>query len=672
MATPDAARTVGDAAQSDTDTTDGREHAAPVPPRDADGTARSTDPASHPPDRGPSDGASSLTIDDVLLPSDRRDVRRLPALIAQAFRLVYRAAPRELLTAGGLQLLAGLSVAAQLLVLRRVLDGVMATGTPNLGALAPDLIAFAALLLLVAVAGLAQGEQQRTLGELVEKYTTGHVMDVATSVDLIAFDEPVFYDRLQRARVNASARPLQIANGVIGLLGSGAAVVAVGATLLWIEPFVAALILVGGLPAVVINRLSSRAFHAYMVRQTPGDRRRSYLYMILSRKEEAQEVRAFDSSDYLRREHDRIYDEKIVDLRRTVRYRLLLGLVSAAITSLVTVGALVLLLAFVRTGRLELADAAVAVGAVVIVAGRIRGLVGASGSLYEGALFLRDFTGFLAVGEHERAKRAASAPPPPPFSTLELDRVSFTYPSRDEPSLQDVSLTLRQGEVIALVGENGSGKTTLTKLLAGLYRPTDGAVRWDGTDVGDVDLAHLREHVTVIFQDFARYYLTAQENVAIGRIEDHDDLAAVRAAAAKAGADGFLAELARGYGSLLGPSFAGGVDLSGGQWQRVALARAYFRDAPVLILDEPTASLDPRGEYEIFQRVRRLAEGHTVVLVSHRFSSVRAADRIVVLDEGRIVDQGSHDELLARGGLYAELYDLQAQGYRDTHGQDRS
>jgi ATP-binding cassette, subfamily B, bacterial len=247
-----------------------------------------------------------------------------------------------------------------------------------------------------------------------------------------------------------------------------------------------------------------------------------------------------------------------------------------------------------------------------------------------------------------------------------MESVSFTYPSRNEPSLSGISLSIEHGEVVALVGENGSGKTTLTKLLAGLYRPSEGTIHWDGRDTAGADLADLRANVAVIFQDFARYFLTAHENVAISRIEKMGDRDLVRRAAERAGADEFLSALPLGYESLLGPAFAGGSDLSTGQWQRVALARAYFRDAPMLILDEPTAALDPRGEYEIFQQVRRLAEGHTVVLVSHRFSSVRAADRILVLQGGRITEEGDHETLLAQDGLYAELFRLQAEGYRDA------
>ncbi len=596
-------------------------------------------------------------------------MRRLPGLIRQAFALVWEAASRELLLAGGLQVAAGLSLAAQLLVMRRVLDqAIVDDGVPDLAGLAPELLLFGVLLVVVAAAGVAQREQQRTLGEYVQKYTTGRVLGVSTKVDLIEYDRPTFHDRLQRARVNASVRPLQIANGVIGLIGGGASVLAVGAALLFIEPAILLLIVVGGIPSVFLNRLSSRVLHAFAVRQTPGDRRRGYLYQILTRKEEAQEVRAFDSSEALRQEHDRIFDERIVDLKTTVRRRTLYGILAGVMAAVVTVGSIVLLLAFVRMGRISISDAAVALAAVVLLAGRIRGLVASTGNLYEGALFLEDFTDFVAAEQHVSSRAATSgsiSPKPlPAFKRIEFEGVGFTYPSRTEPSLQDLTLSIEHGEVIALVGENGSGKTTLIKLLAGLYRPTEGSIRWDGSDVAEFELADLREHVAVIFQDYARYFLTAHENIAISRISQVNDRSRVLMAAERAGAHQFLSSLPAGYDSLLGPSFEGGSDLSIGQWQRVALARAYFRDSPMLILDEPTASLDPRGEYEIFQQVRRLAEGHTVVLVSHRFSSVRAADRILVLEEGRITEEGDHDALLARGGRYAELFGMQAEGYR--------
>ena len=568
--------------------------------------------------------------------------------------------------AGGLQVFAGFSLAAQLLVLKRVLDRTVdAEDIPDLFSLLPELVLFTALLIVVAVAAVAKREQQRLLSEHVAKSTLGQVLDVSTSVDLIEFDRPSFFDRLERARVNASIRPQQIAQGIIGLLGGAATVLAAGAALIILEPLVAGLVVLGGLPALYFNRLSSQAHHAYAVRETPGQRRRAYLFQTLTSKQVAHEVRAFNNGDYIRAEHDRLYDDRIAATRKLVRRQLLFGTLGAVTLSLVTVASLILLLVFVRMGRLSLADAATAVGALLLVGTRLRGLVANGGTLYEGSLFLEDFLDFVQGGQRLASERA-QLPGPPPFSVIELRNVGFTYPSRTEPSLTGITATIRQGEVIALVGENGSGKTTLTKVLAGLYQPSAGQLLWDGTDMTDADPAALREHVAVIFQDFAQYFMSAHENIAMSRPARLGDQAALEAAARDAGAAGFLAALPHGFETLLGPSFAGGSDLSLGQWQRVALARAYFRDSPLLILDEPTASLDPRGEYEIFQQVRQLAEGRTVVLVSHRFSSVRSADRILVMAGGKIIEEGSHDALLALNGLYAELFRLQAAGYAAT------
>ncbi|HEV2918816.1 MAG TPA: ATP-binding cassette domain-containing protein, partial [Actinomycetota bacterium] len=275
------------------------------------------------------------------------------------------------------------------------------------------------------------------------------------------------------------------------------------------------------------------------------------------------------------------------------------------------------------------------------------------------SLFIKDFTSFVAMAPAVEARRPRG-PAPQGFRRLRVEDVSFTYPSGASPAVAGVSMEIGAGEIVALVGENGSGKTTLAKLLCRLYLPHEGRVLWDTTDTATVDPAELRRSVAVIFQDFLHYSLPAAENIGMGRHQRIGDTAAIRGAAIHAGADGFLAELPKGYETVLGPEFEGGKELSIGQWQRVALARAFFRDAPFIILDEPTAALDARAEHELFESIRTLCRGRSVLLISHRFSSVRSADRIYVLDGGRVAESGSHDELMGVGGRLVELFCVRA------------
>jgi ATP-binding cassette subfamily B protein len=304
----------------------------------------------------------------------------------------------------------------------------------------------------------------------------------------------------------------------------------------------------------------------------------------------------------------------------------------------------------------------VAVAGIAIIGARIAGAGYSVSSLSEAGFYLDDFGTFL---EMATVPPQSSVAAPSKFTTITADGISFTYPSSQEPALINVSLEVRAGEVLALVGENGSGKSTLAKILAGLYRPSNGVIAWDGVDVSTIDRAEFSRRVAVIFQDFLRYHLSASDNIGLGRFESAGDRPSIIGAAEQAGAAEMIAKLPSGYDTLLGPEFLGGVDLSVGQWQRMALARAFFRNAPFVILDEPTASLDARAEHELFQRIRSLLEDRTVLLISHRFSSVRTADRIYVLHEGRVVESGSHEELMVHNGRYAEMFRMQAAAYTD-------
>lgn len=612
------------------------------------------------------DPPSSFNIDELLGRVRERPLRRLPRLVADAIRLCWRAARREFVVSVALQAISGVAIAVQLLLARKVVGSVLAAdGQGRFGAILPTLAALALVSAIIAFAATALSEQQRLLAELVGQYAVNQVLEVAASVDLLAYERPSFHNRLQRAMVNAEARPLQMSSGVLGMASAMLAIAGIGGALLVLQPVFLVAILVAYVPAWLLAVRASRVAHDFYVGQTERDRVRLYLRHLLSGKDEAKEVRAFTLSAYLRSRHDRLHQERIDGLRAMVSRRLRLSLLGGLLTSSLTAAAVAFLVWLITTGRLGVAAAAAAAGAVVLLGQRLGSLTSSFGSLFESSLFLEDFTTFVDVMPPMIEARPKLAPPPR-FSLLSVDHVSFTYPSRTEPSLRDVSMHIGAGEVVALVGLNGSGKTTLAKLLAGLYAPGEGVISWDGVDAATYDPDQLRGRVAVIFQDFTKYFLSAAENVGLGRNERLGDRDAIEAAARQSGAHESIIALRDGYDTRLGAQYFGGSDLSVGQWQRVALARAFFRDAPFIVLDEPTAALDPRAELELFDRIRALARGRSVLLISHRFSSVRSADRIYVLSAGEVVEHGSHPELVARGGLYAELFGLQAAAYGPT------
>jgi ATP-binding cassette subfamily B protein len=341
------------------------------------------------------------------------------------------------------------------------------------------------------------------------------------------------------------------------------------------------------------------------------------------------------------------------------------NLVGTALSAAATGVTYAVLLWMLWTGRMELAAGGAAAYAINVGIGKLREIAFTVNRVFEQGLYFADFQGFCDLSQR-RAEPAPGGVAPPAFREIRLERVTFSYPDADRPAVRDVSLTLRRGEVVALVGENGSGKSTLAALLAGLYRPQHGTVTWDGHDATGLDPDTLRERVAVVMQEPTRWPLSARLNITIGRYERLAQTRDVHAAARAGDAHEFVMELARQYETLLSRHFTDGADLSGGQWQRLAVSRAFYRDAPLLICDEPTANLDARAEHSVYQRLRELAAGRTVVLITHRMASVREADRIYVLDHGAIVEQGDHQELMAADGIYRQLFTLQASAYQSA------
>ncbi len=577
--------------------------------------------------------------------------------------MVRRSAPRRFAVTSAIQLTAGVAAALTLLLGRDALAALLSAQSSGatLGDIVPHLAPLALVVAYRRISEPVLANEVTLLGYQVSRTADDQVIDVATVVDYEAFEDPAFLNQLERS-TNNSGRAMDIVQGLMAMAGSGFALVGLAWAMFALQPLLLPCLAVGASPLWLTSVRNVRDSFATDMRMVESTRRRRYLRGILTGRDEAKELRAFGLADSVRQRYDRVYDEWIEERRRLLRRglrRTLRGVATGWLLSIVF-GSLLLLLFL--DSRIGLAEAAAAAFGARLLRNRVVTLISGVARLYEAGLYLDDLHSFVLLKPAIEAARPTGKVDAP-FTQLVVDKVSFAYPGTERTVLRDVSLEIRRGEVIALVGENGCGKTTLAKLLCQLYRPQSGRVLWDGVDTATVDPGSMRDSIAVVFQDFVRYELDAHSNVGLGRPDRLEDWEAVVEASRSAGAHEFLAALPQGYDTLLSRAFAGGEDLSIGQWQRVALARAFFRDAAFLVLDEPTAALDAKAEHDLFESVRRLCQGRTVLLISHRLSSVRSADRIYVLDAGEIVEQGSHDDLMAAGRLYARLFTLQAAAY---------
>ena len=501
---------------------------------------------------------------------------------------------------------------------------------------------------------------------LAGKYThhiSVRVMEHAAGLDLLAYEDPAFYDRLERARVQATDR-LYMIQAIGRLIQQVITTITLSVSIMVFSPWLLLLLVVGVIPAFVGETHFAFLGYAKNFRQTPIRRQLDYLRILGGSKEAAKELKLFGLRDFLTGRFKglstQVYEEDIALARRKMGW----GAVLSAIGTAGYYTAYVFAVWRTVTGVFSFGTLSLLANAIREASSNLQQTFSTLSTIADQALFLTDLIAFFEMRPTIASKPNALPAPRPIRRGFEFQNVSFRYPGSSRPVLNKLNFHLHPGERVALIGENGEGKTTIVKLLTRLYDPAEGQILLDGVDLREYSLEDLYREIGVIFQDFMRYEMTARENIAVGRIEQIDNLQLLEQSAQKSLADGVVRKLPSGYEQMLGRRFEGGVDLSGGEWQKVALARAYLRDSQVLILDEPTSALDARSEYEVFQRFAELTAGKMALFISHRFSTVRMADRIVVLENGRIAEEGDHDALTQLGGRYAEMFELQAASYR--------
>ncbi len=501
---------------------------------------------------------------------------------------------------------------------------------------------------------------------LADKYTRHvsiRVMNHAAGLDLLAYEDPVFYDRLERARVQATDR-LGMIQAIGRLIQQAITTLTLSVSIMLFSPWLMLLLIAGVLPAFLGESHFAFLGYAKNFRQTPIRRQLDYLRVLGGSKEAAKELKLFGLRDFLRerfaRLSDAIYEENVALSRR----KLIAGTLLSVVGTMGYYSAYVFVIWRTVNGALSIGTLTFLAGAIQQASSNIEQIFSTLTGIADQALFLTDLLAFFEMQATIRSKPNALPAPRPILRGFEFQNVSFQYPGSSRLVLNHLNFQLRPGERVALIGENGQGKTTIVKLITRLYDPSEGRILLDGIDLREYDLEDLHREMGVIFQDFMRYEMTARDNIAVGRVEEIDNLELLQGAARKSMADHIIGRLPERYEQMLGRRFDRGIDLSGGEWQKVALARAYLRDAQLLILDEPTAALDALSEFEVFRRFSELTAGKTALFISHRFSTVRMADRIVVLDNGRIVEEGSHDRLASLGGRYAEMFEMQASSYR--------
>ena len=588
--------------------------------------------------------------------------------LARALRLVWEGSPRMTVVSLVFVVLRSALPLAVLYLTKLVVDAIAAA------AQGAD-VAFSHVLLLLGLAAAA-GLIGTLIGVVSGLVTEAHANRVTDRVleaihrksvdmDLRYYEDPAYHDSLHRAQQDAPYRPTAVLGNLLRVAQSGLTVLGIAGLLVTIHWLLAVFLFVAVIPALWVRIRHADRYFQWQKRTSQLDRQVGYLSYLLLYPPAAKEVRLFGLGEVLAgryRELRKRLRRETIDMSKT---RSVGDAVSQSVAALVVFAAFAYIAWRSYEGELSIGDLVMYFGAVQRGQGAAQGLFAALGSLYEDNLFLTTLEDFMAVEPDVVAPPDPKPVPDPIRQGIVFEGVSFRYPGSSRPLLEKIDLAIRPGEVVALVGSNGAGKTTIVKLLCRLYDPDEGRIAIDGIDLKELDPVQLRREISVVFQDFVHFFLSARDNIWFGDVTRSREDAGIVDAASTAGADPFLRELRHGYDTVLGPLFSESEELSVGEWQKVAIARAFFHEAQLLVVDEPTSALDAIAEAELFEKLRNLVRGRSTVLISHRFSTVRMADRIYVVDEGKIIESGSHEELMLRGGKYASLFRIQAAPYRE-------
>ncbi|HEX7228487.1 MAG TPA: ABC transporter ATP-binding protein [Candidatus Binatia bacterium] len=598
-----------------------------------------------------------------------RQLRQSFTHTPQAVRFVWRTNRWATVGLGLLTLGGALLPASQAWVGKLIVDGVVASIQTGQDAEQVRRVFIYLLLELgLFLLSAAFNHGRRLIQQLIQLQLANRIraeiIGKALTLNLAYFEDSDFYDRLQNARREGGYKPVELINDTFLIVQNSITLISFALLMLRFSPWLVVVLVATGIPAFIAEtRYSERGFRL-LTRRAPETRQVNYLSRLLTEDTAAKEIKLFNLGGTLLNRYTTLFDKFFEEDKSLALRRATAGFGLGLIATLGFYGSYAWIVWYTVQGKISLGDMTLYLAIFRQGQSTFQSILSALGNIYENNLFMANFFEFLCLAPRMQMPGQGRKLSLPLRGGIEFREVGFRYPDNEEWALRGVNLVIRPGEKIALVGHNGAGKTTLIKLLSRLYDPTEGSVLIDDVDIRDLDPLELQQRIGVIFQDFVRYHLPVRENIGFGQIDAMDDVERIAAAARKSGAHAVVEELPDGYETMLGRWFHDGHELSLGQWQKIALARAFMRDAEILVLDEPTASVDARTEYEIFQNFKALTEGKMAILISHRFSTVRMADRIAVIQDGRIAELGTHDELLRRGGTYAELFSMQAEGYR--------